>query len=330
MKRVDILWKGIIRDLFDDFIRFFYPDADAQFDLSKGFHFLDKELEQLSPGDDLLASKYIDDLIRIYIRSGPEDYSLLHVEVQDQKVAGFEERMYTYYYRIQDRFRHPVATLVILTGTNNRFRPASHKVHFQDTSLNFGFRTYRVADQQEEALLNHNNPFAIVILTVQLAQKIKKLREPKSKNQQLTDYRNNDQILYDSKLKLAENLLNRKLSPMKLKKLLSFLKHYVPFENSEFTNKFDNKILSLTNKTVNMTLEECILDLAEKQGLENGEKKGIQKGVQLGKRTGRKEAKSEVAKSLLLKTDFSPAKIAEIVGVRTAVVQKLKEAAACA
>ncbi|TAM96844.1 MAG: hypothetical protein EPN39_12730 [Chitinophagaceae bacterium] len=49
MKRDDTLWKGILENLFDDFLRFFFPDADDLFDMKKGFEFLDKELEQLFP-----------------------------------------------------------------------------------------------------------------------------------------------------------------------------------------------------------------------------------------------------------------------------------------
>jgi hypothetical protein len=33
MKRNDILWKAALEDLFDDFLRFFYPDADQLFDM---------------------------------------------------------------------------------------------------------------------------------------------------------------------------------------------------------------------------------------------------------------------------------------------------------
>jgi len=43
----DILWKGIIEDLFADFLRFFYAKSDEIFDLNRGFEFLDKELDQL-------------------------------------------------------------------------------------------------------------------------------------------------------------------------------------------------------------------------------------------------------------------------------------------
>ena len=49
MKRDDSLWKAILEDLFEEFLRFFFPNADEIFDMEKGFQFLDKELEQLFP-----------------------------------------------------------------------------------------------------------------------------------------------------------------------------------------------------------------------------------------------------------------------------------------
>ena len=35
MKRNDILWKSILEDIFDDFLKFFFPNAEALFDLKK-------------------------------------------------------------------------------------------------------------------------------------------------------------------------------------------------------------------------------------------------------------------------------------------------------
>jgi hypothetical protein len=37
MKRTDLLWKAALEDLFDDFLRFFIPDAADIFDLARGF-----------------------------------------------------------------------------------------------------------------------------------------------------------------------------------------------------------------------------------------------------------------------------------------------------
>jgi len=37
MKRNDLLWKAALEDLFDDFLRFFFPNAEEIFDFSKNF-----------------------------------------------------------------------------------------------------------------------------------------------------------------------------------------------------------------------------------------------------------------------------------------------------
>ena len=65
MNKNDILWKAILEDIFDDFLRFFYPNADEIFDFSKGFEYLDKELEQLFPPEqDQYEPRYVDKLVK--------------------------------------------------------------------------------------------------------------------------------------------------------------------------------------------------------------------------------------------------------------------------
>ena len=67
MKRDDTLWKGILEDLFDDFLRFFYPNADEIFDMSRGFEFLDKELEDIFPQTDEENIRYVDKLVKVWL-----------------------------------------------------------------------------------------------------------------------------------------------------------------------------------------------------------------------------------------------------------------------
>ena len=46
----DTLWKGILEDLFEDFLHYFYPEwAKNEIDFTKGFEFLDKELDKIYP-----------------------------------------------------------------------------------------------------------------------------------------------------------------------------------------------------------------------------------------------------------------------------------------
>ena len=45
----DALWKGIIHDLFDDFMGFYFPEYIHLIDFGQKVIFLDKELAELSP-----------------------------------------------------------------------------------------------------------------------------------------------------------------------------------------------------------------------------------------------------------------------------------------
>jgi len=79
----DYLWKGVLEDVFDDFLRFMHPNADEIFDFERGITFLDKELEQLFPPEkDEFSVKVIDKLAKLYTREGTEEWVLIHCEVQ--------------------------------------------------------------------------------------------------------------------------------------------------------------------------------------------------------------------------------------------------------
>jgi len=70
MKRNDTLWKGILENVYEDFLRFFFENADKLFDIEKGFQFLDKELEQLFPADKLESPKFVDKLVKVFTKNG--------------------------------------------------------------------------------------------------------------------------------------------------------------------------------------------------------------------------------------------------------------------
>jgi len=103
----DILWKVVLEEVFPDLLRFIYSDADEVYDMERGFDFLDKELAELDPQpDEGKDSRFADKLVKAYHRDGVEEWVLLHVEIQgDSDNRGeFAERMYTYFYRIRDRY----------------------------------------------------------------------------------------------------------------------------------------------------------------------------------------------------------------------------------
>jgi predicted transposase YdaD len=279
MKKNDTLWKGILENLCEDFILFFFQDAQQLLDLGKGFEFLDKELEQLFPAEVSEAPKFVDKLVKVFSRQGQEEWVLIHIEVQGYQDTDFAKRMFTYFYRILDKYGKPVTAIAIFTDANKNYHPVAFDYHFLGTRNTFQFNTYKIIDQDEAALSQNENPFAVVIVTVLLALKKKKL---------------DDQSLFELKYLLARNLLKRKIARKKIDDLLIFLGQYVRFADSKYSIKFDHVIEELTEKQSSMGIREMVLDQAKSEG----------------KKEGKQESKVDFVENLLAARRFTTEEIA--------------------
>ena len=75
-------------------------------------------MQQLSKKD-LKGSKFVDKLVKVYLKNGSEQWLLVHIEVQSDEDEEFSLRMFRYFYRIFDRHGKPVVSLAIVTGPAN-------------------------------------------------------------------------------------------------------------------------------------------------------------------------------------------------------------------
>ena len=294
MKRDDALWKGLIEDLADDFLKFFFPNAEEVFDLNRKISFLDKELEQLFPNtQDEFNPKYVDKLLKVYSKQGKEEWVLVHVEVQGSYDKTFAKRMFTYYYRILDKYDKEITALAILTDKNQSFHPMVYKKEFLDTFVLYKFKTYKALDADIQELEKSNNPFASVIEVVQTAFKKGRIA---------------DKTLFNLKIELVRKLLKKNFQKDKIRILLKFMKLYIRFENKEFNNTFEQKLDEINNRNTTMGLEEFVLDRERR----------------VGRKEGREEKNSSFTKNLITQTDFSDEKIATLANVDTEYVKKMR------
>ena len=310
MKRDDSLWKAILEDVFDDFLLFFFKEEAELFDLEKGFVFLDKELDQLFPNEQEKSSpKFVDKLVKVFTKTGREEWVLVHIEVQGYNDKDFSKRMFTYFYRIYDRYDKPVTCIAIFTDDNKNFKPSNFNYSFLGTENNFKYNTYKVIDQQESELRNSNNPFAIVILTVLLALQKGKITE---------------ENLYSLTMALAKNLFQKEIPRKKIDAILIFLRNYVHFDNAEIIAKFDVEIDLITQKHTTLGIREFVLQKAKDEGIEIGIEKGVGIGMEKGVEIGLSKKSFETVTNLLTVTDFTTDKIANIAGVTVAFVEKVR------
>ena len=294
--------EGILEDLFDDFLKFYFPESIDLLDLNRKFIFLDKELEQLFPiSQDDFNPKYVDKLVKVFTKKGKEEWILIHIEVQGSRDKTFAKRMYTYHSRIFDKHDKPITSLAILTDTYKSFKPNVYEYEFMGNSLRYQFNVYKVLEANAEELKQSNNPFAVIIRVVQTALKKGSLSEKK---------------LLGLKIELVKELLKKNFPREKIRSLLQFLKLYIRFENQELIDKFDTEVEQITNRQTTMGIEEFVLDRAKRMGLKQG--------LEQGKEVMDYENKVIFTTNLLTQTDFSEEKIASLVGVDIEFVKKVK------
>jgi hypothetical protein len=93
---------------------------------------------------------------------------LIHVEVQGEAETAFAERMYTYHYKIRDRYQVPVASLAVLADTDQGFRPQKYSAALWGCRLDFRFPMVKLLDYTHPArwaeLEASDNVFALVVM----------------------------------------------------------------------------------------------------------------------------------------------------------------------
>jgi len=253
----DQLWKSILEQTFAYFLQFFFPNAAEVYDLEKPFDYLDKEFESLFPPEpNGKGVRYVDKLIRVYLKDGGEQYVLIHVEVQSSKGRGdLAKRMFEYYYKILDKYDVPIAAIAILADKVKSYRPTGFFKEHMDTSLSYRFKSYKILDQDEEALRKDENPFAVVVLTALLALKRSNLT---------------DDELMDIKHDLYDRMMELKMEKTTRQGIYDFLKYYVRFEDNQNMVIFEQEVKEKLGRSEPMGTQEYLLERAQKEGLAKG------------------------------------------------------------
>jgi len=161
----DSPWKEALERYFQDFMAFFFPAAHAGIDWTRGYTFLDKELQQVQR-DAELGRRLVDKLAQVWRQDGGEAWVLAHVEVQGQPEAHFAERLYVYNYRLYDHYRRPVASLVVLGDEQPNWRPERFGYALWGCEVSIQFPVVKLLDYRErwDELEASRNPFATVVM----------------------------------------------------------------------------------------------------------------------------------------------------------------------
>ena len=211
--------------------------------------------------------------------------------------------MFQYWYRIYDRYGVDIAALAVFTGGKNQKRPDHFHKNFLGTEILYKYNVYHILDHTEEQLLEMNNPFALIVLAAQKALLVGKIPEEELGQQRLT---------------IARALIHsNKYNGEQIRRFLYFLKTFVHIKNPAININFDKQIDLLTGNARAMGIIETITMLAKEEGIDKGRKEG--------RKEGREIEKTTIVQNLLTNTNFDTSKIAMLVDVSEAFVEKIRK-----
>lgn len=161
----DSPWKQILQLYFEEFMLFFFPQAHSEIDWTQKPEFLDQELQQVVR-DAELGERLADKLVKIYRTDGEESWILVHLEIQSQEESNFAARMFTYNYRIYDRYKRSVASLAVLGDERSNWRPNQFGYNLFGCTVEFTFPIVKLLDyqQRQSELEASRNPLATVVM----------------------------------------------------------------------------------------------------------------------------------------------------------------------
>ncbi|WP_158800652.1 hypothetical protein [Pedobacter sp. L105] len=299
IKREDHLWKGLLDETFPEFIRFIYPRVDEFLDLEKGVEFLDKELEKVFSSDDKPSTRLVDKLVKVYTLDGDEQWILIHIEVQAKYTEDFGNRMFTYFYRLLDKYNKRISAFAIFTEAIPKSRPDTFKIEFMDTEMNYKFNTYKITDPTDEELESSKNIFALVVIAARAVLK----------ERHITNKKERDLFRKDLKIQLLKELKSRKIEQKKIDSIWKFINYYIRFEFEETNIIFDKELNILNKKNITMGIEEAIRDIIREETAEKVEK----------------EMKEKFARKLVFDLKCSDRRAAKLLEVSVKFVKRIRE-----
>jgi hypothetical protein len=268
MSDFDGCWKEALDLFFRGFLAFFFPEAHADIDWTVDYESLEQELRQLAPGGEA-GKRLADKLVKVSKR-GSGDPAYIHVEVQNQRDDGLDERNRRYNDRAQDRYNQPVVTLVVLGDPDPDWRPGHY--HFAQWGFrkSLEFPTVKLLDYRGRAaeLEAEANPFGLLVRAHLLA----------------LDTRRDEEARAAGKLRLIRGLYERGLDAEDIRhwyRLLDWLldlpeemERRVWAEIARFEEEKRVPHISFA--------ERYGMEKGRKEGLEEGQREYLLKGIELG------------------------------------------------
>ena len=263
----DGIWKDAIKRYLPLLLRRTMPQLYNDVDFSQEVKFLDKELQdtiQVTLAKEHNSAKFIDSLVELPLKSGKSQWILLHIEVQGTGGEDISYRMMLYCCLIFAHYRRMPVALAILTDKRpSNETPGKFEFSEYGTKLLYKYNLFEVYEQDDDELLNSDNPFDSFIYAAK----------------KYSDYMSskNQTIKLEYLLKISRNLYERGLNAKERAGIIVFVSRLINLEDEELREQFFNELKKLGGED-DMNEMTWIEEHFYNQALDKGRNEGISVG----------------------------------------------------
>ena len=255
----DSPWKDILELYFAEFMAFFFPQAHADIDWSRGYESLDAELQQIVR-DAELGKRWADKLMKVYRSTGEELIVLIHLEIQGHYERDFPQRMYVYNYRLFDKYNQPIVSLAVLGDDDPNWRPSEYQTELWGCRASLEFPVVKLIDYEPRwsELEADTNPFAIMVMAHLRTRATK--HDPNAR--------------FASKMTLVRSLYERGYQRQRILELFRFvdwLLHLPEDLDKQFRQQLQTHEATMGTPYIT-SIERHGIKLGIEQGIEQGER----------------------------------------------------------
>jgi hypothetical protein len=234
---------------------FFFQMIHADIDWGRGYETLDKELQPIVR-QAKHGRRYVDKLVKVWLKSGEEKWLLIHIEVQAWKEGDFPRRMFVYNHRIFDRYGQEVISLAILIDDDPAWRPSRYEYGRWGFRTSMEFPIVKLLDYapKYQELEADPNPFATVVLA-----HLKALETRRSPTDR-----------HAWKVRLVKGLYDRGMAPEDVRRLFEFI-DWVMDLPEPLERRFQEEIAEYQQEKLMR-----FVNIFERVGIEKGLLQGIE------------------------------------------------------
>jgi hypothetical protein len=259
--------------------------------------------------------------VRVYGKEGKPELLLIHVEIQGYRAGNFAFRMFTYFYRLFEKYHNvPITSISLFTTKKKPADAGIFSYEMMGTKLNFEYNALHIFDYSEAELLAMKSGLGIMILAAQKALLREKAHSGSNNINQL-------EALNEQRLLLVRALLAcKQYDKQKILGLIAFVKNVVYINNPEINHNFDEEISSLHKNIGPMGILELMAEENKEKGIKIGIKKGIQKGREEGIEKGIELKSREIVITLITQLGMDDEMAAGVAKVSVDYVRQIREA----